>query len=280
MKLITWNIQWARGVDDKVDPRRIIDHARQMADFDVLCLQEVAANFPDLDGNDRTDQFALFSELLPGFTAIEAIGVDIPDGAGGRKRFGNLILSRLPVAQALRHVLPWEAAATRNMPRVLVEAMVETPFSPIRVMTTHLEYSSPVLRAAQVEGIRQIHRMAAARQATPRAAGPHTYAATPNTASAILTGDFNMRPDDAGLAQLLAPFEGDVPRLVDLWPVLKGAEPHPPSAFICDQTYGPPGCLDFVLATPDLAERARAITYDIETRASDHQPILVEFDLG
>jgi endonuclease/exonuclease/phosphatase family metal-dependent hydrolase len=280
MKLITWNIQWARGVDEKVDPRRIIHHARQMADFDVLCLQEVAANFPDLDGNDRTDQFALFSELLPGFTAIEAIGVDIPDGAGGRKRFGNLVLSRLPVAQVLRHVLPWEAAATRNMPRVLVEAMVETPFGPIRVMTTHLEYSSPVLRATQIEGIRQIHRMAAARQATPRLPGPHTYAPTPNAASAILTGDFNMRPDDAGLAQLLAPFEGDVPPLVDLWPVLKGTEPHPPSAFICDQTYGPPGCLDFVLATPDLADRARSIVYDIETRASDHQPILVEFDLG
>ena len=280
MKLITWNIQWARGVDDKVDPHRIIDHARQMADFDVLCLQEVAANFPDLDGNDRTDQFALFSALLPGFTAIEAIGVDVSDGEGARKRFGNLILSRLPVAQALRHVLPWEAAATRNMPRVLVEAMVETPFGPVRVMTTHLEYSSPVLRAAQVEGIRQIHRMAAARQATPRAPGPHTYAPTPNAARAILTGDFNMRPDDAGMAQLLAPFEGDVPPLVDLWPVLKGEEPHPPSAFICDQTYGPPNCLDFVLATPDLAERARSITYDIETRASDHQPILVEFDLG
>ena len=280
MKLITWNIQWARGADDKVDPHRIIRHARQMADFDVLCLQEVAANFPDLDGNDRTDQFALFSELLPGFTAIEAIGVDVPDGEGGRKRFGNLILSRLPVAQALRHVLPWEAAATRNMPRVLVEATVETPFGPIRVMTTHLEYSSPVLRAAQVEGIRQIHRMAAARQTTPRAAGPHTYAPTPNTASAILTGDFNMRPDDAGMAQLLAPFAGDVPPVVDLWPVLRGEEPHPPSAFICDQTYGPPGCLDFVLATPDLAERARSITYDIETRASDHQPILVAIDLG
>lgn len=280
MKLITWNIQWARGVDDKVDPHRIIRHAKQMADFDVLCLQEVAANFPDLDGNDRTDQFALFSELLPGFTAIEAIGVDVPDGTGGRKRFGNLVLTRLPVAQALRHVLPWEAAATRNMPRVLVEATVETPFGPLRLMTTHLEYSSPVLRAAQIEGIRQIQRMAAARQSTPRAPGPHTYAPMPNAASAILTGDFNMRPDDAGMAQLLAPFEGDVPPLVDLWPVLKGAEPHPPSAFICDQTYGPPGCLDYVLATPDLAARARSIVYDIETRASDHQPILVEFDLG
>jgi exonuclease III len=35
-----------------------------------------------------------------------------------------------------------------------------------------------------------------------------------------------------------------------------------------------------VLATPDLAARARSIAYDTETRASDHQPILVEFDFG
>ncbi|KRD96105.1 hypothetical protein ASE63_11825 [Bosea sp. Root381] len=280
MKLITWNIQWARGTDDIVDPRRIIAHARAMADFDVLCLQEVASNFADLDGNDATDQFALFSELLPGFAAIEGIGVDVDDGQGGRKRFGNLILSRYPVAQALRHLLPWEAASTRNMPRVLVEAVVSAPFGPVRVMTTHLEYSSPVLRAAQVEGIREAHRMAAARARMPRAAGPHTYAPTPSTASAVLTGDFNMRPDDPSLARLKAPFDDGTPPLVDLWPALMGEAPPPPTAFIVDQTYGPPGCLDYVLATPDLAARARSIVCDVDTRASDHQPILVAFDAG
>jgi endonuclease/exonuclease/phosphatase family metal-dependent hydrolase len=280
MKLITWNIQWARGTDDVVDPRRIIDHARAMADFDVLCLQEVAANFPDLDGNDDTDQFALFADLLPGFTAIEGIGVDVDDGRGGRKRFGNLILTRYRVAQALRHLLPWEAAATRNMPRVLIEAVAQTPLGPVRLMTTHLEYSSPVLRAAQVEGIREAHRMAASRARTPRAPGPHTYAPTPNTASAILTGDFNMRPDDPALARLMVPFDDGTPPLRDLWPVLMGAAPPPPTAFIVDQTYGPPGCLDYVLATPDLAARARRIVCDVDTRASDHQPILVEFDVG
>lgn len=280
MKLITWNIQWARGTDDVVNPRRIIDHARAMADFDVLCLQEVAANFPDLDGNDDTDQFALFASLLPGFTAIEGIGVDVDDGRGGRKRFGNLILTRYKVAQALRHLLPWEAAATRNMPRVLVEAVAQTPLGPVRLMTTHLEYSSPVLRAAQVEGIRAAHRMAASRARTPRAPGPHTYAPTPNTASAILTGDFNMRPDDPALARLMAPFDDGTPPLRDLWPVVMGDMPPPPTAFIVDQTYGPPGCLDYVLATPDLAARARRIVCDVDTRASDHQPILVEFDVG
>lgn len=280
MKLITWNIQWARGTDNRVDPRRIIDHAKAMADFDMLCLQEVAANFADLDGNDDTDQFALFADMLPGFTAIEGIGVDVDDGRGGRKRFGNLILTRYRVAQALRHLLPWEAAATRNMPRVLVEAVTETPLGPVRLMTTHLEYSSPVLRAAQVEGIREAHRMAASRALTPRAPGPHTYAPTPNTASTILTGDFNMRPDDPALARLMGPFHDGTPPLRDLWPAVMGDTPPPPTAFIVDQTYGPPGCLDYVLATPDLAGRARRIVCDVDTRASDHQPILVEFDVG
>ena len=55
MKLITWNIQWCRGCDGRVDPRRIIEHARALADFDVLCLQEVAHNFPGLDGSSGED---------------------------------------------------------------------------------------------------------------------------------------------------------------------------------------------------------------------------------
>jgi len=48
MKLITWNIQWARGVDGRVDVKRVVEAARAMADFDVLCLQEVADNYPQL----------------------------------------------------------------------------------------------------------------------------------------------------------------------------------------------------------------------------------------
>ena len=39
MKLITWNIQWGLGIDGVFSLTRIVDHARQLADFDVLCLQ-------------------------------------------------------------------------------------------------------------------------------------------------------------------------------------------------------------------------------------------------
>ena len=54
MQLITWNVQWCRGVDLAVDAARIVAEAKRLADFDVLCLQEIADNYPDprLGGND------------------------------------------------------------------------------------------------------------------------------------------------------------------------------------------------------------------------------------
>ena len=52
MKLITWNIQWGRGVDGRVDLDRIVRTARAMADFDVLCVQEER-----VVGNDNTVVF-------------------------------------------------------------------------------------------------------------------------------------------------------------------------------------------------------------------------------
>src|SRR5688572_4117242 len=107
MKLITWNIQWGLGMDGKVDLERMVAHAASMADFDVLCLQEVSDNFSNLKANPGNDQFAEVAALLPGHTAIEGVALDIPDGAGGRRRFGNMILSRLPVGIVLRYTLPW-----------------------------------------------------------------------------------------------------------------------------------------------------------------------------
>ena len=105
----------------------------------MLCLQEVSDNFGELKENGGENQFAAIAALLPGFAAVDGVALDVPDGAGGRRRFGNMVLSRLPVGPVLRYTLPWEAARTRNMPRLLLEVTVEAPFGPLRVMTTHLE---------------------------------------------------------------------------------------------------------------------------------------------
>lgn len=279
LRIITWNIQWGLGIDGTVDLGRIVNEARAIADFDVLCLQEVSDNFSDLRGNDGRNQFAELARLLPDYTAVEGVALDVPDGAGGRRRFGNMILSRLPVAQVLRYTLPWEAATTRNMPRFLLEAVIEAPSGPFRVMTTHLEYSSDSLRRAQVEGIREAHRTACERVATPREDGPGTYARYPTSASAILTGDFNMRPPDPSKRRISEPFGNGVPALLDAWQVAHGADPHPTSFCLFEQSNGPPHCCDFVFVTEDLASKVRRIGYNQETQASDHQPVLLELDL-
>jgi endonuclease/exonuclease/phosphatase family metal-dependent hydrolase len=279
LRIVTWNIQWGLGIDGSVDLRRIVDEAHAIADFDVLCLQEVTDNFSDLKGNGGANQFAELAWLLPDYTAVEGVALDVPDEAGGRRRFGNMILSRLPVAQVLRYTLPWEAAPTRNMPRLLLEAVVQAPSGPLRVMTTHLEYSSDKLRRAQVEGIREAHRSACERVATPREDGPGTYALFPTSASAVLTGDFNMRPDDPVKQRISEPFGNGVPPLLDAWQVAHGASPHPTSFRLFDQSDGPPHCCDFMFVTKDLATKIRRVDYNQETQASDHQPVLLELGL-
>jgi len=279
MKIITWNIQWGLGIDGRLDLARLVADARGIADFDVLCLQEVSDNFPDLEQNSGENQFAALANLLPDYTAIEGVALDVPDGAGGRRRFGNMILSRRPVGQVLRYTLPWEADNTRNMPRLLLEAVIETPSGPLRVMTTHLEYSSDKLRRAQVEAIRMAHRTACDRVALPRESGPGTYRLYPPARSAILTGDFNMRPEDPVKQRISERFETNAPAMLDAWQVANGAAPHPTSFYLFDQRQGQPHCCDFVFVTEDLAPRMTRIAYDQRLTSSDHQPVLIELDL-
>ena len=48
MRLLTWNIQWGRGADGRVDLARTVAAIRAAGEVDVICLQEVACNFPGL----------------------------------------------------------------------------------------------------------------------------------------------------------------------------------------------------------------------------------------
>lgn len=279
MKLVTWNIQWGCGMDGRVDLDRIIAVAKALADFDVLCLQEVADGFTDLAGSSGENQFEEIAARLPGFTAVEGVNVDLPGERGGRKRFGNMILSRLPVGRILRHALPWEAdPTTRNMPRGLLDVEVAARHGTVRIMTTHLEYFSAALRQSQIAAIAGITRRNAARAATPPQAAGGTYAMGQGTASSILTGDFNLRADDPARTLLTRPLDAGGAGLYDAWQVLHTGVAHPPSFCIADQTYGPPHCCDFLLISDDLRERLRHVHYDVDTRASDHQPVLVDID--
>ena len=158
MKLLSWNIQWGRGADGTVDLARTIAAIRMLGDFDVMCLQEVAVGFADLQGPAPQDEVAVLAAAFPGYSAHFAEGVDVPDGRGGRNRFGNLTLSRLPVGQVFRHSLPSPFdAAVPSMPRACLEVVVSGPAGPVRVLNTHLEYYSRIQRAAQIDALHALY---------------------------------------------------------------------------------------------------------------------------
>jgi len=79
MRLLTWNIQWGRGADGRVDLARTVAAIRAAGDFDVICLQEVACNFPGLAGGAREDEPAYLAAAFPGYEAVFAAGMDVPD---------------------------------------------------------------------------------------------------------------------------------------------------------------------------------------------------------
>src|SRR5512133_972630 len=278
MHLITWNIQWGSGCDGRVALARIVGHARALADFDVLCLQEVADNFPALQGNDERDQFAALAALLPGYTAVEGIALDLPGGPR-RRRFGNMILSRLPVRQVLRHLLPSPPdPSVESMRRMLIEAVVEAPFGLVRVMTTHLEYYSAAQRAAQAEALRNLHAEACAdaRGYAELDSSEGTFRSMLRPASAIITGDFNFKPDDPLHARLQQPYaDGSLP-LHDAWAARWPDVPHPPTLGVYDRRQWPEAYTsDYILVTADLLPHVADVRVDGLTQASDHQPVLL-----
>jgi endonuclease/exonuclease/phosphatase family metal-dependent hydrolase len=107
-----------------------------------------------------------------------------------------------------------------------------------------------------------------------------TYRTVPRPATGLVCGDFNFEPNWPDYRRMLSPFASRAPAFLDAWSVRTPGKPHAPTAGIYDTDQWPkgPNCRDFVFITSDLAPRLRRIAVDVKTDASDHQPVLVEFD--
>jgi endonuclease/exonuclease/phosphatase family metal-dependent hydrolase len=270
MRIVSWNVQWCRGVDGKVDPARIAAELRRIADPDVACLQEIASGFDGLPGSRGEDQPEALARELPQWEPVAGWAVDVPGAGRARKRFGNMILSRLPVGRVLRHSLPWPASAdVPSMPRIAVEATVMAQFGPVRVVSTHLEYYSAEHRAAQIARLAQLRLEWQGERKLVEEEGP--FRSLPGSASAIVCGDFNLPAEDPLHAEIVAL------GFVDAWEALNPGVAHPPTFRVHDRQKGEsPYCCDFVFVTPDLAPRLKSIGIDADNQASDHQPVIVE----
>jgi endonuclease/exonuclease/phosphatase family metal-dependent hydrolase len=167
------------------------------------------------------------------------------------------------------------------MQRVALEAVLRAPGGPLRVIVTHLEFYSLPQRLAQVDALRALQQEAAGHAAHPAKAenpdGP--FAETTRPVSAIVCGDFNSAFRSEAYRRMLEPLPGS-PAFIDAWTTLHPGAMPPPTAGVYDTAQwssGPLTC-DFVFVPEDLRERPHRCEIDTATKASDHQPILLELD--
>lgn len=282
MKLVSWNVQWCRGCDGRVDPARISKVIKEMADVDVVCLQEVARNFPELPGSAGEDQYGTLAGLFAGYTVVSGVATDVATDMrapqGERREFGNAIIARLPILQAYRRLLPWPAdPSVPSMQRSAIEVVLAAPRGPLRVTTTHLEYYSGIQRSAQIEALRDLQVEAAGHAGSPRPdkeGGP--FHVVPRPASGILTADFNFRADDPLHARIQAPFGAGVPAYRDAWQICHPGRPQAATLGVHDTSQWPESfACDFIFVTEDLAQRVEDVVVNVDTDASDHQPVLL-----
>lgn len=284
MKILSWNTQWCCGLDGLVSPQRIVQGARDLVDADVLCLQEIAVNYPGLQGG-AGDQLAQLQDLLPGWQLFFGAAVD-EFTTVGRQRFGNLIATRLPALQAQHYPLPYPAdAEVLSMPRMCtVVTVMDARLGAVRVMTTHLEYYSKRQRMAQALALRSLHIGACAQaDAKPKDCRDGSpFQRKSHTPHAVLCGDFNFEPHEPEYAVLTAPWaagdEGAVKpgQWHDSWHLLHPDMPQPPTFKLFDRRYGPePVACDFMLVSDSLRNRVCDWQTDARSQASDHQPVVL-----
>jgi len=276
MEIITWNIQAALGVDNRIDVSRIANTIKNFGASDIICLQEVDRNSSISKAGGNREYSGLADELAKQFPEYEIFytaAVDSPNTEGeGRYFFGNMILSKVTVDFVFSHKLPQPPdPTTRTMPRQALELFVSFDDAPLRIVTTHLEYFAIEQRKAQLEYLIRYQKECCERHASPSPPGIGSYVSPPETDRTIMCGDFNMEVGTDHYKYFTSEGSG----FVDAWVSIHQGQPHASTCGIYDLEQWPGGehCRDFFFLSPLLEPFAAELTVNTDTQASDHQPV-------
>ena len=157
VRLVTWNVHSCIGADGVYDPKRTARVIHTL-EPDVVALQEVDSRLGPHDGQ---DVFTFLKNVIGGH-AQEAKSISTTDG-----HYGQMLISRWPLSHSRVHDISVEG----REPRKVMEARVDLPWGPLRVIATHLGLNGKE-RHRQFGALAEISKIDAG---TPR----------------ILMGDFN-----------------------------------------------------------------------------------------
>jgi endonuclease/exonuclease/phosphatase family metal-dependent hydrolase len=263
----TYNIHYGVGADGRYDTARTAD---ALAEADIACLQEVVRGWPQNGYADQTAEIGRRLNRYYRFHGPMEADASTVDAAGRvtsrRKSFGNVLMSRWPIAWSRGVMLP----KTRlddgfDLQRGYIEAVVTAPSGPLRIYCTHLSHIGPAQRLPQVEALLAAVHDADTKGATWDGAGPAEFLfqepALPMPAAAIVAGDFNFTPDDVEYPKITEA------GLIDACSRMSG------------ETFPGEGRIDHVFVTPDLASKVTRAWVNSATPASDHWPVFVDFAL-
>ncbi|MDE0309689.1 MAG: endonuclease/exonuclease/phosphatase family protein [Acidiferrobacterales bacterium] len=289
IKFTTYNIQYGRGLDGRIDLGRIAD---TVSDSDVIALQEVERYFPR---SGDIDQVAELAGKLGGYHWVYGAGVDIDaddmsdDGTvrHRRRQFGNMLLSRQPIITSRNHLLPkYASTGPLSIQRSALEGVISFGARKIRVYSVHLTHISACTRMRQLHELLRIDREAVV-EGGPIAgdASVTDFDQEVNLADmpaeSILMGDFNFTPDSEEYTAVAGPvsdYGGRIVNptgLIDAWTHCGNSE----MAGVTAERRGEGVRMDFCFVSYSLSDRIESCRIDSDAVGSDHKPFSVTFDL-
>ena len=282
-KIVSYNIQYSLGADNKYDMRRCIDVVR---DADIICLQEIDRNWRRTG---MADQFAEVQALLPDRYCVFGPSLDVdasainPDGSveNRRRQSGQMTISRFPIASSRAIHLPKDDTGdAMNSWSAALETVIMTPEKPVRIINLHLTDISETNRVSQISALIKhcenatIEGGAWNGKEWDEASREHWQLndpVPPMPAEMIFTGDFNDETDSRTIEIMRQA------KFRDTWQTNANS-----SVGVTFKTNPEQGTdrdmrIDFIFVSPQFEIVESNI--DEETGASDHQPVWAKLSI-
>ena len=173
LRVLSYNIHHAEGVDGKLDVDRIAQVILS-ADADIVALQEVDQKVTRSKGVDQPAELARLTKMNVVF------GANIPLQGG---HYGNAVLTRFPIIEHKNHLLPnLDDGEQRGV--LVAELEISKTEQPLVLFATHLDHR------------RDDRERVASAEAINKLAAAHYKKAM------LLAGDLNAVPDSKTLSDL------------------------------------------------------------------------------